>query len=153
MHINYKDLPTLVGQEIGVSDWILIDQDRVNRFAEATGDFQWIHVDVERATRERGGTVAHGYLTLSLVPGLIENLLTYEDLSFNLNTGADRLRFTAPVMVGKRVRARQTLKVVEPRGEGLQLTCEIKVEIENEDKPALVMEMRTLVFPATKAAA
>lgn len=152
MHIKYKDLPTLVGQEIGVSDWILIDQDRVNRFADATGDFQWIHVDVERAKRERGGTVAHGYLTLSLVPGLIENLLTYEDLSFNLNTGADRLRFTAPVMVGKRVRARQTLKALEPRGDGLQLTAEIKVEIEGEDKPALVMEMRTLVFQAEAAA-
>jgi acyl dehydratase len=148
MHIRYNDLPDLVGQEIGVSDWVLIDQDRVNRFAEATGDFQWIHVDVERATRERGGPVAHGYLTLSLVPGLIETMLTYEDVSHNLNYGADRLRFTAPVRVGKRVRARQTIKAVEPRGGGMQYLAEIKVEIEGEDKPALIMEMRMLVFPA-----
>jgi acyl dehydratase len=146
LHIKFDDLPTLVGRETGISDWILVDQDRVNRFAEATGDFQWIHVDVERATRERGGTVAHGYLTLSLVPGLIENLLTYEDVSFGLNYGADRLRFTAPVFVGKRVRVRQMVKAVEPRSGGAQLTFEIKVEIENEEKPALIMDMRMLVF-------
>jgi acyl dehydratase len=147
LHIRIEDLPNHVGQETGVSDWLLIDQDRVNRFAEATGDFQWIHVDVERATREIGGTIVHGYLTLSLVPGLIETLLTYEHTSHNLNYGADRLRFTAPVKVGSRVRARQTIKAVEPRGTGFQLTAEIKVEIEGEEKPALVMDMRTLVYP------
>ena len=147
MHIRFKELPTLVGQEIGVSDWVLINQDRVNRFADATGDHQWIHIDVERATSERGGTVAHGYLTLSLVPGLIETMLTYEDISHNLNYGADRLRFTAPVSVGKRVRARQTIKAVEPRGGGLQYLAEITMEIEGENKPALVMDMRMLVFP------
>jgi len=147
LHIRFNELPTLVGQEIGVSDWVLIDQDRVNRFADATGDHQWIHVDIERATSERGGTVAHGYLTLSLVPGLIETMLTYEDISHNLNYGADRLRFTAPVQVGKRVRARQTIKAVEPRGGGLQYLAEITIEIEGENKPALVMDMRMLVFP------
>ena len=148
MHIKYNELPDLVGQEIGVSDWVLIDQDRVNRFAEVTGDFQWIHVDVERATRERGGTVAHGYLTLSLVPGLIETLLTFDDISHGLNYGADRLRFTAPVMVGKRVRARQTIKAVEPRSGGMQYLAETRVEIEGEEKPAVIMDMRMLVFPA-----
>jgi acyl dehydratase len=148
MHIKYNELPALVGQEIGVSDWVLIDQDRVNRFAEVTGDFQWIHVDVERATRERGGTVAHGYLTLSLVPGLIETLLTFDDISHGLNYGADRLRFTAPVMVGKRVRARQTIKAVEPRSGGMQYLAETRVEIEGEEKPAVIMDMRMLVFPA-----
>ncbi|GHD12853.1 MaoC family dehydratase [Tianweitania populi] len=153
MHIEYQNLPALVGQEVGVSEWVLIDQDRVNRFAEATGDFQWIHVDVERATRERGGTVAHGYLTLSLVPGLIETMLIYEDVSHTINYGADRLRFTAPVMVGKRVRVRQTIKTVEPRGSGMQYLAEIKVEIENEDKPALIMDMRMLVFPSEAVAA
>lgn len=148
MHIRYSDLSTLVGQETGVSEWVLIDQERVNRFAEATGDFQWIHVDVERATRELGGTVAHGYLTLSLVAGLIETTLTFEDVSHTINYGADRLRFTAPVMVGKRVRVRQTIKAVEPRGAGMQYIAETKVEIEGEEKPALVMDMRILVFPA-----
>lgn len=148
MHIRYSDLSTLVGQETGVSDWVLVDQERVNRFAEATGDFQWIHVDVERATRELGGTVAHGYLTLSLVAGLIETTLTFEDVSHTINYGADRLRFTAPVMVGKRVRVRQTIKAVEPRGAGMQYIAETKVEIEGEEKPALVMDMRILVFPA-----
>lgn len=149
MHIKYNELSALVGKEIGVSDWVLIDQDRVNRFAEVTGDFQWIHVDVERATRERGGTVAHGYLTLSLVPGLIETLLTFENVSHGLNYGADRLRFTAPVTVGKRVRARQTIKAVEPRGGGTQYVAETRVEIEGEEKPALIMDMRMLVFPAS----
>lgn len=152
MHIGYQNLPALAGQEVGVSEWVLIDQDRVNRFAEATGDFQWIHVDVERATRERGGTVAHGYLTLSLVPGLIETMLIYEDVSHTINYGADRLRFTAPVMVGKRVRVRQTIKTVEPRGGGMQYVAEIKVEIEGEDKPALIMDMRMLVFPSEAVA-
>lgn len=146
LHVTFKDLPTLVGRETGISDWLLIDQERVNRFAEATNDFQWIHVDIERATREIGGTIAHGYLTLSLVPGLIENLLVVTDSTHNLNYGADRLRFTAPVRVGKRVRARQTIRAVEPRGAGLQLTAEIHVEIEGEDKPALIMDMRTLVY-------
>ncbi|MBS9721306.1 MaoC family dehydratase [Tianweitania sp. BSSL-BM11] len=153
MHIKYQDLPALAGQEIGVSEWVLIDQERVDRFAEATGDFQWIHVDVERATRERGGTVAHGYLTLSLVPGLIEKLLTYEDVSHTINYGADRLRFTAPVPVGKRVRIRKVIKTVEPRAGGLQYLAEITVEIEDEEKPALVMAMRMLVFPAEADAA
>ncbi len=147
MHIKIGDLAKLAGREIGVSDWALVDQDRVNRFAEATGDFQWIHVDVERATREIGGTIAHGYLTLSLVPGLIDTLLTYEDLSHSINYGADRLRFTAPVKVGKRVRARQSLKAVEPRGTAVQALFEISMEIEGEEKPALVMEMRMLVYP------
>ena len=153
MHIKYQDLPALAGQEVGVSDWVLIDQDRVNRFAEATGDSQWIHVDVERATRERGGTVAHGYLTLSLVPGLIEAMLIYEDVSHTINYGADRLRFTAPVMVGKRVRVRQMIKTVEPRAGGMQYLAEIKVEIEGEEKPALIMDMRMLVFPQGTVAA
>ncbi|HEV7416623.1 MaoC family dehydratase [Tianweitania sediminis] len=147
MHIKIEELPTLVGREVGVSDWLLVDQDRVNRFADATGDHQWIHVDVERATRELGGTIAHGYLTLSLVPALVDDMLTFEQSSHNLNYGADRLRFTAPVKVGKRVRARKTIKTVEPRGGGWQITAEIKIEIEGEEKPALIMDMRTLAFP------
>lgn len=147
MHIKIEELPTLVGREVGVSEWLLVDQDRVNRFADATGDHQWIHVDVERATRELGGTIAHGYLTLSLVPALVDDMLTFEQSSHNLNYGADRLRFTAPVKVGKRVRARKTIKTVEPRGGGWQITAEIKIEIEGEEKPALIMDMRTLAFP------
>jgi acyl dehydratase len=147
VRIKIEDLPTLVGKEVGVSEWLLVDQERVNRFAEATGDFQWIHVDQERAGRELGGTIVHGYLTLSLVPFLTDGMLDFETSSHNLNYGADRLRFTAPVKVGSRVRARKTIKAVEPRGGGMQVTAEIVIEIEGGAKPALVMDMRSLVYP------
>ena len=145
---SFDSLPALAGSEIGVSDWLTIDQARIDLFAEATGDRQWIHVDRERAAKELPGgkTIAHGYLTLSLIPGLIQPLLRIEGLTRGINYGADRLRFTAMVPEGSRVRARQKLVSVTPRGGGLQLVSEITVEIEGEKRPALVVETVAIVY-------
>ena len=99
--IAYADLKSLEGQEIGISDWLLVDQDRVNKFADATDDHQWIHVDVERATREIGGPIAHGYLTLSLIPNLGADLLHVTGVTRGINYGSNKVRFTGMVRVGK----------------------------------------------------
>jgi acyl dehydratase len=143
---TFEDLPKLVGQETGVSDWVLIDQDRVNKFADATGDHQWIHVDVERANREIGGPIAHGFLTLSLIPFLGAGLLKVHGVTRGINYGADKLRFTNMVRVGKRVRLRQKLIGAEPKSGGWQLRMENVVEIEGEDRPALVAESLSLIY-------
>jgi acyl dehydratase len=144
--VEMSDLPKLVGQEVGVSDWVLVDQDRVNRFADATGDHQWIHVDVERATREMGGPIAHGYLTLSLIPYLSAGMLPVKGVTRGINYGSDKVRFTNMVRVGKRVRLRQKLIGVEPKGGGLQLKNECTIEIEGEARPALVAETMTVLY-------
>jgi len=145
--VDMKDLAGLIGQEVGVSDWLRIDQDRVNGFADATGDHQWIHVDVERATREIGGPIVHGYLTLSLIPLLSEGLLPLTGVAYGINYGSDRVRFISMVRVGKRVRLRQKLVSVEPRGAALAMKVECTVEIEDEAKPACVAETITLLYP------
>ncbi|WP_293675752.1 MaoC family dehydratase [uncultured Phenylobacterium sp.] len=144
--VEIKDLPGLVGQEVGVSDWVLIDQDRVNKFAEATGDHQWIHVDVERATKEMGGTIAHGYLTLSLIPFLSAGMLPVKGVTRGLNYGSDKVRFINMVKVGKRVRMRQTLIGAEPKAGGMQMKNQCTIEIEGEDKPACIAETITVVY-------
>ena len=146
--VDIKDLPNLVGQEIGVSDWLEITQERVDKFAEATGDFQWIHVDVERATREMGGPIAHGYLTVSLLPFLNSGLMKVEGVARALNYGSDKVRFINMVKVGKRIRLRSKLLSVEPKSGGLQLKQEQTVEIEGETKPACIAETISLVFSA-----
>lgn len=144
--VEFKDLPGLVGQETGVSDWVEITQERVNQFAEATGDHQWIHVDVERATREIGGPIAHGYLTLSLLPFLSQGLLPVKGVSRGINYGSDKVRFMNMVRVGKRVRLRQTLAGVEPKAGGMLIKNEVTVEIEGEEKPALKAETLSLLY-------
>jgi acyl dehydratase len=144
--VEFKDVPGLVGQETGVSDWVEISQERVNKFAEATGDFQWIHVDVERATREIGGPIAHGFLTLSLIPFLSSGLLQINGVTRALNYGSDKVRFTSMVRVGKRVRLRQKLLSAEPKAGGLQLKSECTIEIEGEERPALVAETILVFF-------
>ncbi len=144
--VEIKDLPGLVGQEIGVSDWLQITQERVNLFAEATGDHQWIHVDVERANREIGGTIAHGYLTLSLIPFLGKGLLNLQGVTRGLNYGSDKVRFINMVRVGKRVRMRQKLIGAEPKAGGMQLKYECTLEIEGEQKPACIAEVITVVY-------
>jgi acyl dehydratase len=144
--VEFKDLPGLVGQEVGVSDWLEVSQERVNQFAEATGDHQWIHVDVERAKKEMGGTIAHGYLTLSLIPFLAAGLLPVKGVTRGINYGSDKVRFTSMVKVGKRVRLRQKLVGVEPKAGGVQLRSEYTIEIEGEDRPACVAETLTLLF-------
>jgi acyl dehydratase len=147
--VSFEELPSLAGQEMGVSDWVLIDQDRINKFADATGDHQWIHVDVERAkTQMPGGkTIAHGYLTLSLIPMLGAEILRITGVSRGINYGSNKVRFTNMVPVGSKVRARQKLVAVEPKGGGgLQMTNEVTVEIEGQERPACVAETISLVY-------
>ena len=144
--VEFSDLPGLVGKEVGVSDWLEITQERVNQFAEATGDHQWIHVDVERATREIGGPIAHGYLTLSLIPFLGEGLLDVNGVARAINYGSDKVRFTNMVRVGKRVRMRQKLIGAEPKAGGMQLKSECTIEIEGEERPACVAETISIVY-------
>ena len=135
-------LDALLGQEIGVSSWITIDQQRIVEFAHCTGDHQWIHVDVERARRESpfGGTVAHGFLTLSLLAATaLEVLLQRVEVKQAVNYGLEKVRFLAPVRAGKRVRNHVKVAGVEDKGNGrVLLTTENTFEIEGEDKPALV---------------
>ena len=144
--VEMSELAGLVGQEVGVSDWVEISQERVNQFAEATGDHQWIHVDVERATREIGGPIAHGYLTLSLIPFLGAGLLNVSGVTRGINYGSNKVRFTGMVRVGKRVRMRQKLLAAEPKSGGLQLTNECTIEIEGEERPACVAETLSVIY-------
>ena len=146
--VAYADVASLVGQEIGVSDWVQITQERVNQFAEATGDHQWIHVDVERANREIGGPIAHGYLTLSLIPFLGAGLLNVKGVTRGINYGSDKVRFTSMVRVGKRVRMRQKLIGAEPKSGGMQMRNECTIEIEGEDRPACVAETISIIYGA-----
>jgi acyl dehydratase len=146
--VAYADLPGLVGQEMGVSDWVVVDQNRVNLFADATGDHQWIHIDVERATREMGGPIAHGYLTLSLIPFLGAGIMRVTGVTRGINYGSDKVRFTNMVRVGKRVRMRQKLLAVQPKAGGLQMTSECTIEIEGEDRPACVAETISVLYGA-----
>ena len=141
-----KDLPGLVGQEVGLSDWLQITQERVNQFADATGDHQWIHVDVERATREIGGPIAHGYLTLSLIPFLSAGMLPVKGVTRGINYGSNKVRFTNMVPVGSRVRGRQKLVSVEPKAGGLQMINEFTIEIEGQERPACIAETMSLIY-------
>ncbi len=144
--IAFADLETLAGQEVGVSDWHVIDQDRVNKFADATGDHQWIHVDVERATKMMGGPIAHGYLTLSLLPMLSAEVLNVSGVTRGINYGSDKVRFTNMVPVGSKVRLRQVCKSVVPKSGGKQMIVESTVEIDGQERPALVAEAITVLF-------
>jgi len=146
--IEMKDLHTRIGEEVGVSDWLEITQDRVDQFADATGDHQWIHVDVARATREIGGPIAHGYLTLSLIPHLSAGLLPVAGVTRGINYGSDKVRFTNMVRVGKRVRLRQKLIGVEPKSGGLQIKNQCTIEIEGEERPACVAETISVIYGA-----
>jgi acyl dehydratase len=144
--VEIKDLPGLIGTEVGVSDWVQITQERVNLFADATGDHQWIHVDVERATREIGGPIAHGYLTLSLIPFLSAGMLPVKGVTRGVNYGSDKVRFTSMVRVGKRVRLRQQLIGAEPKAGGMQIKNLCTIEIEGEDRPACVAETISVLY-------
>jgi acyl dehydratase len=139
-----QDLTSHVGTELGPSDWMIVDQAMIDKFAEATGDHQWIHVDVERAKKEMPGgkTIAHGYLTLSLVPRLAATLVKINKVKRGLNYGSNRVRFTGTVPAGARVRLRQKLVKVEPvEGNGVRVTSEVTMEVEGQQRPALVAEI------------
>ena len=142
------DLSDHVGKSLGTGDWLLVDQAMIDRFAEATGDHQWIHVDVERAKRELPGgrTIAHGYLTLSLLPKLSSTVYRVRQRSRGVNYGSNRVRFTGTVPSGSRVRVHQTLLALEPIEGGHRLTIENKIEVEGQDRPALIAETLSLAY-------
>src|SRR3978361_782036 len=136
---TFEEIEAAAGEEIGTTDWVQIDQDRVDAFADATGDHQWIHVDVERAAAGPfGGTIAHGYLPLSLVPWLGSQVFALETPGAKLNYGVNKVRFPNPVRVGSRIRARVQINGVCDVSAGKQLTVGYTVEIANQDKPASV---------------
>jgi len=145
---SIEDAKGLEDIEVGVSDWIVIDQQMINQFAEATGDYQWIHVDEGRAARELpdGKTIAHGYLTLSLIPALTVDFVQVENLTRALNFGCNKVRFYTMVPVGARVRARATVRQARKRGGALHLLSEVKIEVEGERKPACVAETLGMYF-------
>lgn len=147
--LTLGELGDWVGREVGVSAWLRVDQARIDAFADATGDRQWIHVDPRRAAQSPyGGTIAHGLLTLSLVPGMRAEAVRLEGVAAAINYGMNRVRFMAPVRAGSELRSRFLLRSAEPAGEGLLLTWQATVEIQGQDKPACVAEMLVLVLPA-----
>ncbi|MNR91399.1 putative enoyl-CoA hydratase 1 [compost metagenome] len=141
-------LLTAEGRDLGVTGWLDIQQDRITRFGETTGDMQWIHVDPERAAEGPFGvTIAHGYLTLSLINAFMPDLITVHGVSSGLNIGLDRVRFLAPVKVGSRIRARGVMGRVEAKGAAVQTTVEVTIEIEGHDKPACVASVISRYLP------
>ena len=145
-----NDLLDHVGEEIGLSDWVEIDQVKIDAFADVTGDHQWIHVDPERAAKEvpGGKTIAHGYLLLSLFPRLTDAFFTVDQCSYTLNYGLERLRFTSMVPVGSRVRLRQSVASAEKsKDDGVRVVLDGVLEIEGSDKPAVVAQTIRVIYP------
>jgi len=141
------ELTAAVGEELGVSDWLEIDQKRIDLFADATGDHQWIHVDPERAKDGPfGTTIAHGYLTLSLLPALVPQVMRVEGMQMGVNYGVNKVRFPATVPVGSRVRARVELADVAEAGGGVQVAAKVTVEREGGEKPVCVAETLSRYF-------
>lgn len=150
---SLEALSRWVGREVGCSEWIAIEQERVQQFADATGDRQWIHLDAERAARESPykRTIAHGYLTLSLLPMMFESCVRIDGIGMAINYGLDRVRFPAPVLTGQRVRGRLTLDRLDPIAGGLQAHWSASVEVEHGEKPVCVAQMLTRYYPAAPA--
>ncbi|MBV8392036.1 MAG: MaoC family dehydratase [Alphaproteobacteria bacterium] len=138
-----------VGQELGVSDWLVVTQERIDQFAEASGDHQWIHVDVERAKKDMPGgkTIAHGFLTLSLVGTLGHQVFHINNVRNSINYGCNKVRFTNPVPAGARIRARVTLLAADPmKGGGVRLTKQTTVEVEGQERPACIAETLSIAY-------
>jgi acyl dehydratase len=145
--LTISDIEGTAERDLGVSDWHTVEQSHVDQFAEATGDHQWIHVDPEMAKQGPfGTTVAHGYLSLSLLPMLMSQVLSVSDARMGLNYGTDRIRFTNPVPVGSRVRLKAKLITGQRKGEGVLYKVGVEIEIDGQDKPAMVGEVLYLVF-------
>lgn len=146
---NLDALAACVGQEVAVSDWVTVTQEQVNRFADATGDHQWIHVDVERARAGPfGAPIAHGFLTLSLLPVFFDTAFEIRQAGMGVNYGLNKVRFTAPVPVGSRLRARMTLLSADSiDGQGLQMAWAVAVEREGADKPVCIAEALVRRYP------
>ncbi len=147
MFENLEEYAGAVGEDLGVSDWIQVDQPRINQFADATGDHQWIHLDADRTQKELGmGTIAHGFLTLSLLPALTGQISGVKSVTRGINYGANKTRFTGMVPVGSKVRAHAKLLSADPKAGGMLFTSEVKIEIEGSEQPALISETLTLLF-------
>lgn len=150
MHVisSIEDARELEGKEVGLSDWVVVDQERIDKFADATGDYQWIHVDRDRAASELpdGRTIAHGYLTLSLIPALTGQFVRFENLQRAINFGCNKVRFYSMVPEGSRVRGRAKVVQARQRAGALHLLSEVKVEVEGEKKPACVAETLGMYF-------
>jgi acyl dehydratase len=147
--VTLADLPSLKGEHLGTSKWLEVTQEMIDTFADATGDHQWIHVDPERAAAGPfGTTIAHGYLTLSLIPQLAPQTLVVEGRSMGVNYGLNRCRFPTPVPVGSRIRADVRLTdVTELDGGAMQTTTEVTINIQGSDKPACVAEVLSRYYP------
>jgi len=145
-----EEAKALVGQEIGVSGWITLEQSRIDKFAAATDDYQWIHTDVERAAREMPGgtTIAHGYLLVSLMPALMDMVVSMPTLERAINYGLNKVRFKNPVPAGSRVRLRSVLLQAQKRAGALQVIIENTLEVEGQERPACVAEVIALYFLA-----
>ena len=146
---NLQDLVGMVGQPVATSDWILVTQEAVNQFAEATGDHQWIHIDVERAKAGPfGAPIAHGFLTLSLIPKFFQMGVSVTQTRMGVNYGLNKVRFTSPVPVGSRLRAHMKLLSVTPiDNNGMQMAWEVSMEREGSDKPVCVAESLARYYP------
>lgn len=151
--VAFDDIPSLVGRDLGASGWINLDQSRINRFADATDDHQWIHIDEERARQELGSTIAHGFLTLSLLPRLMDDLIHFEGMGKMLNVGVNRVRFVSPAPSGTRVRLRQSVAEVEARAGGWQFVTDCTLEAEGQDKPLCIAQSVMLILPPAVAEA
>ena len=147
--LTLAELRGLVGREVSISDWLVVTQERINAFADTTDDHQWIHVDVERATAETpfGTTIAHGFLTLSLLSGLMRNAVTIDGPRMTLNYGFNRVRFVSPVPSGSRIRARVVLGRLDDLADSTQVTWNVTVEREGGDKPCLVADWIVRYYP------
>ena len=144
---NVDEMKECIGQEIGVSEWLLIDQDRINDFADATGDHQWIHIDPVRTESELGmPTIAHGFLTLSLVPMLTSKISSIKSATRGINYGTNKVRFTNMIPVNSKVRAKTKLLEAQPKACGTQLISEVSIEIEGQERPAMIAETVSIVF-------
>jgi acyl dehydratase len=142
------ELTRATGEVLGESDWLVVSQDMIDRFAEATGDYQWIHVDREKARRSSfGTTIAHGFLTLSLIPRLLDEVYAVERVAARLNYGCNKVRFTQPVPSGSRIRARIRLVEVEETAKGVRITSEATVLVEGAERPACIAELVAVVIP------
>jgi acyl dehydratase len=147
--VDLAHLGALVGREVATSDWLVITQDRINAFADATSDHQWIHVDSGRARAETpfGATIAHGFLTLSLLSTLMRDAVTVDGPRMTLNYGLNRVRFVSPVPSGSRIRARVALTTIDDMGDSIQATWGVTIEREGGDKPAVVAEWIVRYYP------
>jgi len=151
LHLPLDSLSSRVGDQLGVSEWLSISQDRIDRFAAATGDDQWIHLDADRAASESpyGGTVAHGFLTLSLVTSLLRDTIQIDDARMIINYGCDRVRFVSAVPAGSSIRARFTVAGVAPAPDSVQVTWGVVIERKGHDKPSVVFDWKVRYYPTT----